>query len=582
MKKLLTSALLFVSVAIGANSQVWEFYDMTTIPAMPNNSPVAIAEDNTGHIWASLWGDGIMQLDPVTDNAIIFNTSNSALQNDFIRAIVVDPATGFVWVGSDLGVSYYNGTVWNNFDISDGLAGPQVKSIAIEANGTKWFICDDPNNVDKGLTKLDPTNTIFTNYTLANTPAMITENLSLVRQDPATNFIWVGTVDAGILIYDPTLDSWNRIYSGNSSLNGDEVTALVFSSTGDKFVGVRNPVAMTFNGLDKINASNSTITNYNKANTSGGLFQDKVSDLYFDLSNNLWIATDSGATQYDYTSNTWLNTFRTLVDFPVPNTEVISRVFVDTDGRKWFTTVNHGLIRLGCETGNTNIKIIVTQHNDVTCYGQNNGNLAIGTINGTGPYKYRWSNGSPNSNTASNLAPGSITINVTDAAGCAADTNITITEPAEVVANATKNANTLTADDAGTGATYTWINCATNASVGTGRTYEATQNGQFAAVVTISGCSDTSSCLTVSGIGIEENNVSFAIYPNPATDYLTIDITKKSVDFLSIVDISGKLVYQANNLAGKQIIPVQNLNSGIYIVKIQTGDKTTFQKFVKK
>lgn len=583
MNKLITSAILCFSSVFISNAQIWEKYDMTTILVMPNNNPIAIAEDQAGNIWYSVWGDGIIKLDPITDNAIIFNDINSDLNNSFIRCIAVDPTTGFVWAGTDQGVSFYNGTVWNNFTITNGLAGPQVMDLIIEPNGTKWLVCNDPNDVNKGVTKISPDNLTFTNYTTTSTPALLTDEISLIKRDPATGFIWFGTVEEGILILNPTANTFTQIYSGNSSLNGDEITTLVFAPTGEKFAGVRNPVALSYNGLDKISSDNSTIVNYNVANTSGGLFKDKVSSLAFDLAGNLWIATDTGATVYDYANNSWLTIYRTADDFPVLNTEVIAKVFVDSDGRKWFTTGNSGLIRLGCESGNTNIDVFTTTKNDVSCFGLNDGAVSVGANNGVHPYKYRWSNGAPNGNSVTNLAPGPITVNVSDANGCTGSLTVTITEPAEVVSNATKNGTTLTADDAGTGATYTWINCATNASVGTGKVFEATQNGQFAVVATISGCSDTSACLTVTGIGIEEANAAiFSIYPNPASDYLTIDVTKKSIDFISIVDIAGKVVYQSNNITGKHIIPVQQFNNGVYIIKTQTGEKTSFQKFVKK
>src|SRR5690606_40115151 len=97
MNKLITATLLCLSSVFIAHSQIWEKYDMTTIPVMPNNNPFTIAEDQSGNIWYSVWGDGIIKLDPVTDNAVVFNDVNSDLINSFVRCIAVDPTTGFVW-----------------------------------------------------------------------------------------------------------------------------------------------------------------------------------------------------------------------------------------------------------------------------------------------------------------------------------------------------------------------------------------------------------------------------------------------------------------------------------------------------
>src|SRR5690606_33644339 len=164
---------------------------------------------------------------------VVFNDVNSDLINSFVRCIAVDPTTGFVWAGTDQGVSFYNGTIWNNFVVADGLAGPQVVDILIEPNGTKWLVCNDPNDVDKGVTKISPDNLTFTNYTTTTTPALLTDDISLIERDPVTGFIWLGTAENGLLILNPVADTFTQIYSGNSTLNGDEITALVFAPTGE-------------------------------------------------------------------------------------------------------------------------------------------------------------------------------------------------------------------------------------------------------------------------------------------------------------------------------------------------------------
>ncbi len=582
MKKLAFIFISFLGLSLALSAQQnLEFYNHSTIAGFPNAEPAYLVEDQGGNVWISFPGIGVMKLNPETDVFQIFDDMNSTLPDVSTKKITLDPSTGFIWVGHDAGVSYFNGTTWNTLNAAS-LAGPQVTDIYIETNGTKWLICNDPNDVNKGLTKVDASNANITNYTLANTPAMITDELSIVRKDLASGNIYIGTAEDGLLVFNPTANTWTQIFSGNSSLNGDQITALVITAAGEKFVGVRNPVAGTYNGLDKINAANTTITNYNQANTSNGLFDDKVADLAFDLAGNLWIASDTAASVYTPSSNTWGTHYRNDTFFGLPNTEVISQVFIDSDGRKWFTTVNHGVIRLGCESGTTTMQINVTNQTNVSCFGENDGSLTIAIFNGTGPYKYRWSNNAPNSNIVTNLPKGNIDVKVTDATGCAVSKTFTITEPAEIVANATKSGFVLTADDAGNGATYSWINCDDNTAQGTGKTYTATQNGNYAVVVTVAGCSDTSSCLTISGIGVKENNIHFSVFPNPATDVLNIEGVKKTIDLVTVLDVTGKAVFQANNITGNYSIPVENLNNGVYILKIQMGDKTSFQKFVKK
>ena len=77
-------------------------------------------------------------------------------------------------------------------------------------------------------------------------------------------------------------------------------------------------------------------------------------------------------------------------------------------------------------------------------------------------------------------------------------------------------------------------------------------------------------------LGIEENNVSLSIYPNPVNDILNIE-TDNLIEKIEILDLSGKLIatefYHQINVA--------QLTSGIYFIKVVTSEGNSLQKFVK-
>ncbi len=76
-----------------------------------------------------------------------------------------------------------------------------------------------------------------------------------------------------------------------------------------------------------------------------------------------------------------------------------------------------------------------TSQTNVGCNGSNQGALTIQQSNGTGNFKYVWSNGSQTTNTSSstnsigNLSAGTYSCIITDANGCTATASATITEP---------------------------------------------------------------------------------------------------------------------------------------------------------
>jgi len=73
---------------------------------------------------------------------------------------------------------------------------------------------------------------------------------------------------------------------------------------------------------------------------------------------------------------------------------------------------------------------------NVTCFGFNNGMAEAMPMSGTPPYTFQWAHG-PTTKKISNLAPGTYSVVVSDASGCIALHNVTITEPPALTASAT-------------------------------------------------------------------------------------------------------------------------------------------------
>ncbi|RKE95040.1 T9SS type A sorting domain-containing protein [Ichthyenterobacterium magnum] len=71
--------------------------------------------------------------------------------------------------------------------------------------------------------------------------------------------------------------------------------------------------------------------------------------------------------------------------------------------------------------------------------------------------------------------------------------------------------------------------------------------------------------------------IEFSIYPNPTSDYITIQSTK-TVDNVEIYDLLGKLVMSSS----KKHIDVKSLSSGAYLVKVKIDDKITVKKIIKE
>jgi len=80
------------------------------------------------------------------------------------------------------------------------------------------------------------------------------------------------------------------------------------------------------------------------------------------------------------------------------------------------------------------------------------------------------------------------------------------------------------------------------------------------------------------------NEPSFSVYPNPSSDYVTIDFMNVAdVDKtnINLTDLSGKVVYTNEvSQTSRLIIPTTSFSKGIYILSIKTGSKSFVQKLV--
>ncbi|MDR6404361.1 MULTISPECIES: T9SS-dependent choice-of-anchor J family protein [Chryseobacterium] len=74
------------------------------------------------------------------------------------------------------------------------------------------------------------------------------------------------------------------------------------------------------------------------------------------------------------------------------------------------------------------------------------------------------------------------------------------------------------------------------------------------------------------------NKIQIGIYPNPATDFITIK-SKSDVSKAEIFDVSGR---KMTSKLEKNTIDVRHLQSGSYIISIETKEGKTSAKFIKK
>jgi hypothetical protein len=206
-------------------------------------------------------------------------------------------------------------------------------------------------------------------------------------------------------------------------------------------------------------------------------------------------------------------------------------------------------------------------------------NSSTGTDVQTACDSYTWIDG--NTYTSSTSQP---TFTLTNAVGC--DSVVTLDLTINTVnVSVTQAGEVLTADE--TGATYQWLDCETQTAINgaTNQTYTATANGSYAVEVTKDGCTDTSACSTVSGIGIIENDfgTSLVLFPNPTGGNFTVDLGNNYQNVnIRLMDLNGKLIESNNYEAGQSFDMTINEPAGVYLLQIEAESKNAIIRLVKE
>jgi hypothetical protein len=66
------------------------------------------------------------------------------------------------------------------------------------------------------------------------------------------------------------------------------------------------------------------------------------------------------------------------------------------------------------------------------------------------------------------------------------------------------------------------------------------------------------------------NHINF--YPNPAKDFITIDLTDKGTNEIELVDLNGKLISKTITVENKVLLNLHEVDKGIYFIKINSNN----------
>ncbi|MDX2359474.1 MAG: T9SS type A sorting domain-containing protein [Crocinitomicaceae bacterium] len=138
-------------------------------------------------------------------------------------------------------------------------------------------------------------------------------------------------------------------------------------------------------------------------------------------------------------------------------------------------------------------------------------------------------------------------------------------------------------------ANYQWVDCNNNFSALVGeinQNFSATQNGSYAVVLTESGCSDTSACVSINNVGISENDFGnkLIVYPNPTSGIVYIDLgSNYEAIEVKLINPLGQLLSTSSFVQTDHVEFEINSIPGIYFIEIMASNgKKAIIKLLKE
>jgi len=305
--------------------------------SMPvNNLVLTLYCDSKKTLWVGT-AQGLNRYDPVKDE---FESISITPRSLSIYAIFEDKK-GRLWVGSPSGLFLKTAKGFRHF-VTDGsgnsIAGTHVRCIYEDQKGYLWI------GTTNGLTRLIISGNDFQFETFrheeSNPNSLPVNYVSSITADSQQR-LWIGMLNGGVCIYDPTTRSFSRV----DNIINNSVRRIIRDKAGKLWVGTQEGLTI----IDPV--SKATISYQHDPGGKKSLSQNSIHGLFEDVNGSVWIGTYFGGINMVHSYNTSFSTSQSNAAHSGISNNVISSIVEDGQHNLWIGTEGGGLNYLNRKTG---------------------------------------------------------------------------------------------------------------------------------------------------------------------------------------------------------------------------------------
>jgi ligand-binding sensor domain-containing protein/signal transduction histidine kinase len=289
----------------------FNFSTLSKLQGLRHDQIRAMIQDNTGNIWLGT-DDGLTKYN---GKFFYHYTTEQGLSNNLILSVIQDSRDN-IWFGTFRGgVTKYDGYYLTTFTVNEGMPDDIVNSLFEDSYGNIWF------GTGKGLVKFDDDN-----LTIYNTDNGLANNdIRTICEDRYGN-IWIGTYAGGISVLKGD-EFWN--YTTNEGLPTNHINKIFKDRDGNIWVSTTDSGVLRFNGKS-----------FEHYTVKEGLSNNSTREITQDSQGNIWIGTvDGGVLKFDGKLFTRFGLEEGM------SSNYIRAILEDKTGNFWFATRGAGLIK---------------------------------------------------------------------------------------------------------------------------------------------------------------------------------------------------------------------------------------------